>query len=436
MVRTVLYREIYGFLVGRDDTSHRFVTASALDLPRPLARGVVHFFDLLKRSAVRNMDEDLADQIALAVSSWFAQLHDRDERQLRLVASPLADHLNEIVPELCVLQRRIRTLFGVGAGWNVLEPIPPDIAPGIAAAELVMEQLRGHPALEHLAHLLVRGMPETPPEQIVMQEAVPETVIVETDSGLGDTRGFHSGSRQVTGLSQADLALLSHPETEDLFAHRYTGGSLLHLHHRRRQQAVLRTGRVRVRQVRQNRPPGPVFVAIDTSGSMRGEAEGVAREITLALCREAVQSHRTVRGYAFRAGRGVVGLEDTTMPTPASPDPHETQSPVATGPPPRINMTFLQELAEFLRMPLAAGADVVPALDRILQQLDPRQTEAVEVLLVSDAGVPRLPPRQLNLISALQNSGAVRFHALTVNESPLKDPLNLFDYRWFHENRK
>jgi uncharacterized protein with von Willebrand factor type A (vWA) domain len=70
----ILYRELFSFLSAPTDAG-RPVPFSARDLPRPLARGLVHFYGLLRSETVRAIDEDLADQIARSLSDWFAQLY-------------------------------------------------------------------------------------------------------------------------------------------------------------------------------------------------------------------------------------------------------------------------------------------------------------------------------------------------------------------------
>lgn len=70
----ILYRELFSFLSAPAEAG-RPVTFSARDLPRPLARGLVHFYGLLRSETVRAIDDDLADQIARSLSDWFAQLY-------------------------------------------------------------------------------------------------------------------------------------------------------------------------------------------------------------------------------------------------------------------------------------------------------------------------------------------------------------------------
>ncbi len=78
-VEAVLYRELFRFLSPHDTGGDarlggRGTMATATDLPKPLARSLVHFYELLKSQTLAEMTDDLADQIAASIGHWFAQL--------------------------------------------------------------------------------------------------------------------------------------------------------------------------------------------------------------------------------------------------------------------------------------------------------------------------------------------------------------------------
>ncbi|HKK49522.1 MAG TPA: hypothetical protein VJ932_10525, partial [Alkalispirochaeta sp.] len=68
--RGALYRELYHFLTGERHGS-RPSSATARDLPRPLARSLVHFYALLKTATLESLTANVADLVADAVSRWF-----------------------------------------------------------------------------------------------------------------------------------------------------------------------------------------------------------------------------------------------------------------------------------------------------------------------------------------------------------------------------
>lgn len=438
-LQSAIYRELYGFLTGRDSRGPRGIVATARDIPRPLARGVVHFMELLRRSSLGTLDDDIADQTALAAAAWFSRLGELEERQIRLVASPLADHLNEALPVLSDAQRRIRAILGVPASWPVLDRLSDTLMDTLEQLEHLADHVKGDPELLHTADQIARGVPTGETRMISLREVTDEVQTITTDRGYGTVTGFCRGITTMAGLSQGDAALLAAPETEDLFAKRYIEGSLLHVHHDRHAVETRRTPGHTLRTITRPRPFGPLYVVIDTSGSMRGAGEAVTRRAILALFRQAIRQHRDLRVYGFIRPRGVVALEQeerAAIITDPLRDPRDYDAlPLHTAAPARVSAAFVEDLGAFLALPLYRGADVIPALQRTLNHLDPDQVEAVEVVMISDARTPRVPPYILRRISALQHSGAVQFHAVAVGDAPLDDPLNLFDHRWHHPGR-
>jgi hypothetical protein len=72
-IESVLYREIFAYL-SASPSEGRAALASAMDIPRPLARSMVHFFGLIRSDTITLTSDDLADQIARSLSDWFVRL--------------------------------------------------------------------------------------------------------------------------------------------------------------------------------------------------------------------------------------------------------------------------------------------------------------------------------------------------------------------------
>lgn len=515
--QALLYRELYNYLTTAPADGTRPPLASAIDLPRPLARSLVHFYSLLKRETIAALDEALADQVALAAAGWFAALWDdlrfsaptedmmdirpgtgelspdrleknlkqaihlwpdrvpqwetllrhlalaerfgrtdsdlhrralcrryerlrreslhrqrdlRREQAIRLVASPLADHLNELIPRLQDAQREVRKVFGTGGLWNILATEQPET--DWAVLTRYRQYLEDAPGLLHLCERVMRGLDPSGIREVVLEHTVPGTRSVEEDLGLGEVDGITGGSG-IVGTILPDLALLAFPETEELFDCKNCAGTLLQISHRRYSRTTVRTRETVKELVRRRRFRGRVVLCVDTSGSMRGTPEDVARATILGMVRAAVLARRAATILIYTDHLEELDLpirgEDNPFPEGAQGD-----APVAmTGTsPPVVPEHILARLSDLLRSNLADGTDIDPALERALSDLEGGdQGSLTDVVIVSDMRFPRLPPRHLNRMYNIQKNDLARFHCLTVNEEPLQDPLNVFDYRWF-----
>ncbi|MFT5587552.1 MAG: hypothetical protein ACI9VR_005162 [Cognaticolwellia sp.] len=147
--------------------------------------------------------------------------------------------------------------------------------------------LRDNPSIRALVDVLGRqaqGGPQRPgPSPIPM--------------GPSEVRGLELG-RELSRVLAAELSWLADPDTEYVFWHRYLTGQLMQLE---MDQELIRArdhSRVPVGQGR-----GPILLLLDTSGSMRGEPELLAKALTLAVLRLALTQKRRCLLVAFGAGR-------------------------------------------------------------------------------------------------------------------------------------
>lgn len=499
--RSILYRELYHHLTASDGSATRPAPASAIDLPRPLARALVHFYSLLRGDAIAALDESLADQVAVAVSSWFASIWEdlllsppmemgsedetrvdldlmerldasirrwpehsqawtriqndltrattpvqrdavharfrslrnelvrsrrdlRRERALRLVASPLADHLRDALPRLQRQQDQLRNVLGVQGRWNVLEAEPPDI--NWDALTRSYRSLDNAPGLRELCTRIVRGVDPAGVREYEVQRDVPEMITSEEDQGLGMVKGLTCGT-DITATLPAELGLLAFPDTEDLFSQKRVEGKLLTLDHQRRVKTCTWTNRKVRETVRRPRPQGSVVLCIDTSGSMRGTPEDITRAAILGFVSAGIVAQRRVTVLAHSRDLQTIETSPDTRESPT-----ESQDSVTGAAPPAASESLIHRLSTFLDGPLADGTDISPAMEQALNIVEGNTTgDSFDVLVISDVAYPKIPPRHLNRMYNLQTLDSARFHALTIGDSPLFDPLNVFDYRWF-----
>ena len=393
----------------------------------------------LDRQELRLFEQTAAGEVSLAeAANYLTQLYPEQSVFWELLAredSPDENHRRVLIGEWNLLRRkrttqerdrhraaalpefhralweRIRKLADAEAaiaslltdrslGWDLDEGDwdSLDFSPLLKAAQL----LEGEPALRRIAELLGRDYrartrpPELPP--------APPSNDTELEPGKTEIRGIRFGSEWNSALS-SEQALLAFPETSDLFFKKSAEDELLvwdHFTPIPPPSKDRRTGTVR--QSRNER--GPVIIVLDTSGSMRGKPEEVAKTIVLALTRVCLEEQRACYLINFSAQIRTLEVTDLQKNLPA--------------------------LLSFLEFSFHGGTDLPPALKEAMRVLDQGRFREADVLVISDFAVPKVPGPVRRVIRDQQESQGTRFFSLTVSMRPLNDFLNIFDASWVY----
>lgn len=267
--------------------------------------------------------------------------------------------------------------------------------------------LRRDPTISALADVLGRGLHAEPEYEMVSEEREIEEHSVHAEVlGRSEVEGIRMGHAVETMLP-SEAALLSDPDTELAFTKRFADDQLLSLNYRRLDEHVEISRRTKHVEYLVARERGPVILCIDTSGSMAGIPERVAKAISLAVARTALREGR--RCYLISFSTEIRSLEVTELPRE------------------------LPALSDFLAHSFHGGTDLRPALREALRMLDRERFRRADVLTVSDFQIPKIADRFGTELQRARDSHASIFHSLTVNPKPAEDPLHLFDYRWHYD---
>jgi len=262
--------------------------------------------------------------------------------------------------------------------------------------------LEKEPAIQRIAELLgrdyrSRGRPPEPPPQPPSPDADPEP-------GRTEIRGVRFGDEWAS-LVSSEAALLAFPETQNLFFKKSAEGELLIWDHFTPAPfSVKDPRRTLERQKRNDR--GPMVIALDTSGSMRGKPEEVAKAAVLALLRVALEENRACYLINFSSQTRCLDLSELA--------------------------TSLPELLRFLEFSFHGGTDLGPALRECLRVLDQGAFREADILVISDFAVPKIPGAIRKAVRHQQETLGTRFYSLTVSVRPLNDFLNIFDAGWVY----
>lgn len=274
-----------------------------------------------------------------------------------------------------------RTLEGLlpGVGWGA--------APGTLQRSLLAD-------LQALAELLER-LPELRAlaDRLGRLEAEVAREGVEV-GGSEEVTGVHlSGDAQ--GALASELALLADPDTEDLFYARLVERRLL---------AVELTG-AGLGGISLPDARGPVLACIDTSGSMIGAPERLAKAVVLAVARRVLPEGRALHVLLFGSrGEG-------------------TEIRLQRG------QAGLAPMLAFLAQGFQGGTDFDTPLLRALDLLDERELDRADVLVVTDG----LAQATLEVVAAVERARerrGVRVLSLVIGPHPLDGVLPFSDEVW------
>ncbi|WNJ21264.1 VWA domain-containing protein [Pontibacter sp. G13] len=226
--------------------------------------------------------------------------------------------------------------------------------------------------------------------------------------GQSEIVGIHQ-SDSLHDLLPAEIALLATPETELIFSKKYVEKKLLTFDHRSMDQdSDPRTEEEKV--VKQaSETPGPFVMLLDTSGSMFGEPERIAKAISLAVLRLAMQQKRKAWVLSFSTNFKAIemnGLE-----------------------------TDIQQMVAFLQMSFHGGTDLSPALRHTVELLGTPTYQRADVVILSDFMIPRLDPTVQEQLQVIRDEQETKFHSLIVgrNPDPSLAPLPIFDHHWVYD---
>ena len=200
-------------------------------------------------------------------------------------------------------------------------------------------------------------------------------------------------------LLPMETVILADKETEDLFYLRYASSQLQLFANKPKQESVLKTEKKRNKKPRLEK--GPIIVSLDTSGSMSGRPEKVARCLLLQLLRMAKKQKRKCFLITFS-----VRAECMDLSRPGS----------------------WNRLNRFLNNPFTGGTDGEDMIKNALKMLNTDNYSMADVLIISDFYFPNPRPKTMELMQIEHNKGT-RFYGLQI-ESTVSGYDDVLDKIW------
>jgi len=222
-----------------------------------------------------------------------------------------------------------------------------------------------------------------------------------------------SGVTTHNNIKQAlatELALFAEPATSTAFLKKYADHQLLgyELSERRlvRHPEIFSEARQRIKQKKK----GPFIVCVDTSGSMEGAPERIAKVLCFAILKMAAENNRSAYLINFSQGIKVLDMKDIAA--------------------------SMQDLVNFLKMSFRGGTDISLALHEALQQLESQQYRDADVLVVSDFVMYRVSEDLTKRMEQQRFNKSTLFHNVTISDQGNAEVIACFDNNWVYDPEK
>jgi uncharacterized protein with von Willebrand factor type A (vWA) domain len=202
-----------------------------------------------------------------------------------------------------------------------------------------------------------------------------------------------------------ELALLSDEETSILFDLKYIEGRLLCFDMEGIQNNLLEIEEEQIISSSEEEKFGPIIICVDTSSSMSGSPETIAKAVSLYLATRAKSQNRDCYLINFSKGIETINLTD--------------------------NMD-LKELLHFLSKSFYGGTDVEPALIHAVDVLKKDNYEKSDILVISDFIMGSLSDTLIKNIKEIKKSNN-NFYSLIIGDVFLNQRnREIYDNEWVY----
>jgi len=399
--------------------------------PAPLAAEVAALLESLQLPAHCAAEPALAETVLRSLCFHLDRIVDAIDRGLgadSAAALALEDFAADW-KERCGTMDELSAVFGEYA--DLVKNTRWDMMRGLLRSAGWQEVVRARRLIESLPELarIVRQLgraratdepdPSSPSEQPVMEEhlAMREVERIEQVPDYpGETLGVRRSGR-VARMLPAEAMLLLHPRLRLVWHARHAERTLLTYQDDDRLPQVAHELALAWRPAARRAPDrrlemGPMLVCVDTSGSMQGGAEAVAKAVVLEAMRTAHAQRRPCHLFAFSG-------------------PHEVvQTELA------LDCDGVARLAAFLGQGFRGGTDVSGPLELALAKLDEQRWQLADLLIASDGEFGATPAVADRLRRAKDELG-LRVQGILIGDRETVGFLEIADHiHWLRDWRR
>lgn len=347
------------------------------------------------------------DLLAQWDSRLQAKILDFHLRRVTPLIHELAEQLHGKAREFKQLEELVEPFADyAGRYWDLSRDLWSDA--GFDVIRTYRELLDREDELRKLAELLGR-LREA--ELITEEEEYSEKVVfrsVKRDPHRRDELVGVFASDDLNRLLPSEAAMLGDDLTESVFLKRFASKDLQTYAYEHRYLDEHEGERQVSETVSRKKQRGPFIVCVDTSGSMEGLPERVAKVLCFGIMKMAAREER--QAYLINFSTGIRTLD-------------------------LLNIAdSIGSLADFLQQSFHGGTDLSLALDASLQKLEEDDFRDADVLIISDFVMYKLDAELQRRMEYRRINRNTKFYGLIISDEPNEDVTGVFDRVWRYED--
>ena len=349
----------------------------------------------------RNLKTEMHKELIRRKTDWeLAQI----EKQRKILLKELYEKIEKFKK---IFERLKSFTKNFGRLWDLAQGELNDN--GFDILEKYAELLQDDEGLTALAEMIGRHHEE---EQKFHKELrakiVVETVYNPEPAYKGEIAGLRLSDSLLDALP-SELALYNNLSTRQIFKMKYAQKQLLSYSYTRNieyKKTHEELEEVEVGETIEHK--GPMIICVDTSGSMHGTPERVAKTVAFALAQKSLEEERGCYLISFSTGIETMDLSSFN------------------------SIDGITNLVKFLRMSFNGGTDANPALNHSVKLLEEKEWKNADVLMISDFVMGTLDSELEEKIKAQQQKKC-RFFSLAVTSGGNNEVISTFDKNWIYD---
>jgi len=220
-----------------------------------------------------------------------------------------------------------------------------------------------------------------------------------------DLIGIHE-SDDISSLLPSETALLADETMQSIFFKKFAEKKLQTFEYQAKMLSFREEEFQDKRQKEKEEAKGPFIICVDTSGSMHGTPETVAKTLCFAILKIAIRDNRKCYLISFSTGIETLNLTDLK--------------------------NSLDKIISFLSMSFHGGTDATPAMREALRMLTTQDYKKADIIMVSDFVMSAFDKTTQDQIKTAKDN-KTKFHSLVVGNSQNPATIKDFDSNWFYD---
>jgi len=363
---------------------------------------------VLRRNFIKDMEENFIER----KNKW-------EQEKIDLLRKNFLEELYQKIQNFMKLEKLLSPLIrDFGRLWDMSSNTFE--TSGFELLETFAKLLEEDESLQELANLLGKQARV----QSSFEKEMRDKIVIKTEwhakpAYRGEIQGLKY-SNDIAASLPSEIALLKNANTKKLFQLKFAQKQLLSFDFQNEEPKTKQEIETEEVSIEKKEPKGPIIICVDTSGSMHGTPENIAKTVTFALAKIAINEERKCFVISF-------STDIETLEVKPNEDVEMTSVK---------DENYIQKLVQFLGMSFNGGTDAEPALKKAIQMLKGEGEETgysnADVLMISDFVMANLSD-DLSLAIEAEKNKNTSFYSLVIGNSGNKNTIECFNHNWLYD---